>query len=154
MTARTGLPDDMPLSDELRERSRAEHRSADASVRLTAPLALSSRAVYAPALAAFYHIYAALEDEMAARRRGNPRIAAMYFPEVERRAAFEKDLAFYHGPDWRKAAGPPSPATARYIATMRRAVDEEPLRLVVWCHVRLGRPSFASLSRGDAAVPV
>jgi heme oxygenase (biliverdin-producing, ferredoxin) len=138
-----GKEDD--FTTELRTRTRQAHRASNAAVTLTAPLALSSRAVYRLGLKAFYYVYQAMEAELERRRVDCPAVASIYFPELRRAPAFERDLAFYYGPSWRATMGPPSRATTKYLEEVRRSVDENPLRLVAWCHVGLGLYFFSIL---------
>lgn len=119
------------LQTELRDRSRARHRSADASVRLTAPLALSSPRIYRASVAAFYHVYAALEASLDASL--NPHVASIRFPEAYRAAAFRADLRHYYGASADAIiSGQMSPATRAYVAEIARA---RPLRLIAFSYV-------------------
>ncbi|MEM9217215.1 MAG: biliverdin-producing heme oxygenase [Cyanobacteria bacterium P01_F01_bin.150] len=56
-------------------------------------------------LANLYFVYVALESEMR-HYQDNPVVGLMYFPQVERVAALEQDLAFYYGDDWRERVTP------------------------------------------------
>jgi heme oxygenase len=127
---------EMDFATELQVRTRQQHSVANAVVNVTAPIALSSRRVYRLAVKAFYHIYLAIESEMERLRRNYPKVSVVYFREVLRTKAFEEDLAFYYGPEWRSEMGPPSPATVRYVKALRDAVEENPVLIVAFCQVR------------------
>ena len=71
-----------------------------------------------------YFVYAAIEAEFE-RHRDHPVIGKLYFPELWRERALERDLAFYYGTNWREQVQP-SPACEDYLERIRTVSDTEP----------------------------
>ena len=92
------------------------------------------RDIFRRFLANLYFVYVALEDEMR-RHQDNPAVGPMYFPQVERVAALEQDLAFYYGDDWREQVTP-SAATLRYVMRIHAIANDNPALLVAHAYVR------------------
>lgn len=126
------MADDTDFSTELRVRTRRQHAASDAMVNLTMPLALSSPHVYRLVLKSFYFIYSAMEEEFEKRRRMHPKLNGIYYRQLLRAAAFERDLCYFYGADWAREMGPPSKETARYIAEMKAAVKTEPTLIIAY----------------------
>ena len=122
----------MDFATELRTRTRREHAGSNAVVHLTAPLALSSRTVYAGVLTAFYHVFRSLEAELEARQAAVPALQVVSHPALRRARAFERDLAFYRGPRWRAALGAPSAATVAYLERLTSVCRADPLLLLAY----------------------
>lgn len=125
---------DIDFASELSSRTRRHHAASDSLVNLTAPLALSSPRVYRLLLAAFYHVFRALETELDACRRLHPRLSTVHFAVLQRTAAFEADLIHYFGHDFRSVIPPPGAAVRAYISELRAATADEPVLLVAYVH--------------------
>ncbi len=85
-------------------------------------------------LADLFFVYSALEDSIS-RYKDHPVVGAIYFPELERRAHLEEDLAFYYGADWRLEISP-SAAGQVYVARILHVADRDPALLVAHAYVR------------------
>lgn len=86
--------------------------------------------------------YAALEEAIESRASAPP-IAFIRFPEVERRAALEGDVAHMAGPDWRNL--PLTPAAQDYAARIRHVAARQPELLIAHAYVRY----FGDLNGGQ-----
>uniref|UniRef100_A0A452UQJ0 Heme oxygenase 1 n=1 Tax=Ursus maritimus TaxID=29073 RepID=A0A452UQJ0_URSMA len=86
-------------------------------------------------MASLYHVYVALEEEIE-RNKDNPVYAPLYFPEeLHRKAALERDMAFWYGPRWQEAI-PYTQATRRYVQRLQEVGREEPELLVAHAYTR------------------
>ncbi len=81
-----------------------------------------------------YFVYSAMEEEME-RQREHPIVSKIYFPELNRKAALEKDLLYYYGPNWREQIAP-SPAATEYVARIREVSNTAPELLVAHSYTR------------------
>ncbi|MCK6211572.1 biliverdin-producing heme oxygenase [Georgenia sp. EYE_87] len=116
---------DAPLSGQLREGTRAEHRAAESQEFVERLLAGElDVAAYADLAAQQLEIYGALEDSDAAMRR-DPRSAGLVMPDLERVPSIERDLAHLYGAGWRDAIRI-LPATGAYAARLRDAAARLP----------------------------
>lgn len=129
----SGLEQD--FATQLRTHTVNQHASSSTIVNLSAPFALSSPRIYRLLLVSFYYVFKALEEELETRRLLYPKISPIYFRELLRTPAFEKDLGYYYecyANDMTNIP-PPSPATCAYVAEMRAAVNEEPVLIMAYC---------------------
>ncbi|XP_029787026.1 heme oxygenase 1-like [Suricata suricatta] len=86
-------------------------------------------------MASLYHVYVALEEEIE-RNKENPVYAPLYFPEeLHRKAALERDMAFWYGPRWEEAI-PYTQATRRYVRRLHEVGRTEPELLVAHAYTR------------------
>jgi heme oxygenase (biliverdin-producing, ferredoxin) len=81
-----------------------------------------------------YFVYSAMEEEME-RHRQHPILSRIYFPELNRKASLEQDLAYYHGPQWREQVAP-SEAAQAYVQRIRDLSNSEPEMLVAHSYTR------------------
>lgn len=81
-----------------------------------------------------YFLYSALEDEIR-RHVDHPVVGPMYFPELERRAKLEQDLAFYYGDNWRDQIVA-SQEGKNYVARIQEISATNPALLVAHSYVR------------------
>ena len=75
-----------------------------------------------------YFVYKALEEEVYGLRT-HPIVGSLYFPELERLIALEKDLQYFYGLDWRTKIEP-SQACKQYVNRIREVAEDEPELLV------------------------
>jgi heme oxygenase len=85
-------------------------------------------------LANLYFVYSTLEEALLLHR-ANPVVGSIYFPQLNRKAKLEEDLAFYYGEDWRDRIVP-SEAGEAYVARIREVSDTDPILLVAHAYVR------------------
>ncbi|MFQ4141967.1 heme oxygenase (biliverdin-producing) [Chlorogloeopsis sp. ULAP02] len=92
------------------------------------------RGCFAKFLGNLYYVYSELEAEIE-RHREHFAVSAIYFPELNRQAALEKDMEFYYGKDWRSQVKP-SPAAQSYIARIREVSATAPELLIGHAYTR------------------
>ncbi|XP_014221438.1 heme oxygenase [Trichogramma pretiosum] len=84
----------------MRKATRQVHAISDALVNAKLALGLSDNQVWADGLLVFYEIFKFMEEAMF-RLKDSP-VGLMYVKGLERTEAFEKDLEYYLGKDWKK----------------------------------------------------
>jgi heme oxygenase len=89
---------------------------------------------YRKLVANFYFVYGALEAAMA-QHREHPVVGPLYFPELVRQPALERDLAFYYGPQWREEISL-SPAGQTYVHRINELASSQPELLVAHAYTR------------------
>ena len=109
----------IPLSQAMREGSRAEHEAAENSTFMSELLeGRLTAAAYADLLLRLRRVYAALEETMA-EQAADPLVAAVHDSALDRLAAIDADLAFWApGVDPDQVA---SPAATAYADRIRAA---------------------------------
>ena len=80
----------------------------------------------------------------------DPRVLALDYPELRRRAALEVDMEYYHGPDWRSRVQP-SAATRAYVARVAEAARETPELLIAHQYTRYLGDLFGGQMMGGMA---
>ncbi len=90
--------------------------------------------LFAKLLSNFYWIYSQLEAELE-MHKDNPLVGGVYFPELNRKANLEKDLAFYYGDNWRSKITP-GPAVQAFVARLREVSASEPALLIAHAYTR------------------
>ncbi|XP_051899098.1 heme oxygenase 1a isoform X2 [Pristis pectinata] len=86
-------------------------------------------------LDSLYFIYTALEEE-SERNKDHPAFAPVYFPsELDRKEALERDLEYFHGPEWRSHIKCPK-ATGKYVSRIQQVGRSEPELLVAHAYIR------------------
>lgn len=81
-----------------------------------------------------YFVYAAMEEEME-KLRQHPIVSQIYFPQLNRKQALERDLYFYYGPNWRQEIAI-SEAGQAYVARIREVAASQPELLVAHSYTR------------------
>ncbi|MFH7026113.1 MAG: heme oxygenase (biliverdin-producing) [Heteroscytonema crispum UTEX LB 1556] len=89
---------------------------------------------FAKFLSNLYYVYSELETAIQCHP-DHPLVSAIYFPELDRQAALEKDMAFYYGNDWKQKIAP-SPATQNYITRIRQLSASAPALLIGHAYTR------------------
>jgi heme oxygenase len=89
---------------------------------------------FAKFLSNLYFVYSALEAGIE-NHKNHPAIAVMYFPELNRQAALEKDMEFYYGKQWRSQIKP-SLATKNYLQRLQQLVAQAPELLIGHAYTR------------------
>jgi len=120
----------MSFSDELREKSREIHDISDKLINVKLVVVLTDKKLWAQALGEFYVVYRAIEDAVLCWRE-DPQLTPLLdiVESASRRAAFERDLEFYMGNDWR-AVIKPSAHAEEYCARVAQLADEDPQLLI------------------------
>lgn len=81
-----------------------------------------------------YLVYSAMEEELE-RHSAHPLVRSVYFPELNRCAALEKDLAFLWGESWRENLRV-TPARKQYLDRIRWVGENDPGLLVAHSYTR------------------
>lgn len=89
---------------------------------------------YRKLAANLYYVYGAMEAEME-RLKDHPVLGKVYFPELNRKAALEQDLAFYYGPQWQSEIQL-SPMGTTYVDRVREIANNQPELLVAHLYTR------------------
>ncbi len=118
----TVMPDVIPFSTALRERSRSAHSGSEhAGFMSDLMRGDGTRDDYVALVAQHWFIYAALEAA-ADRMAGDPVAAPFITAKLTRLPALEADLEYLIGPDWRARISP-VPTTERYVARIVEVAD-------------------------------
>lgn len=124
-----------PLSQQLREGTKQSHTLSENTAFMKCFLkGIVEREPFRRLTADLYYLYSALEEEIQ-RHRNHPVVGQIYFPELERRAKLEDDLAYYYGDNW-QAEIAPSPEGVNYVNRIRTISNENPALLVAHSYVR------------------
>jgi heme oxygenase len=133
------------LALQLREGTKQSHTMAENTAFMKCfTKGIVERSFFRELLADLYFVYSALEREFQ-RHREHPIAGPLYFPELNRTANLEKDLAFYYGDNWRDEIQP-SPAGQAYVARIEEISATNPEYLIAHAYVRY----LGDLSGGQA----
>ncbi|KAL4422440.1 hypothetical protein ABPG75_008637 [Micractinium tetrahymenae] len=119
------------LTERLNANSKKIHKRSNAMLLAKVATLFTDRTLYGMAIGQFYPIFVELEGALRAAVESDERIAPLK-PTLQplwRVPAYEADLAFYLGPDWR-ARIPASKAVDAYVARLREVAVEWPLLLL------------------------
>lgn len=123
------------LATKLREGTKKSHSMAENTGFVACFLkGTVEKNSYRKLVSNLYFVYSAMEEEME-RQREHPIVSKIYFPELNRKSALEKDLFYYYGPNWREQVAP-SPAAEEYIARIREVSNTAPELLVAHSYTR------------------
>ncbi len=81
-----------------------------------------------------YYIYSQLEAELECNQ-SHAIVGCMYFPELNRRANIEKDLAFLYGENWQEKVFPTANAQV-YLSRIREVSAAQPELLIAHAYTR------------------
>lgn len=123
------------LASKLREGTRQSHTMAENTAFMKCFLkGIVEKEPFRALIANLYFVYSALEAELL-RYASHPVVGLIYFPQLNRKANLEKDLAFYYGEDWRHQIAV-SEAGKAYVARIQELASTEPILLVAHAYVR------------------
>jgi heme oxygenase len=123
------------LASNLREGTKQSHTMAENTAFMKCFLkGIVEKEPFRKLTANLYLVYSALEGELL-RYRDHPVISLVYFPELNRKANIEKDLAFYYGEDWRHQIVALEAGKA-YVARIHELANTEPTLLISHAYVR------------------
>lgn len=133
------------LANSLREGTKHSHTAAENTAYMKCFLkGIVEREPFRKLLANLYLVYSTLEDSLR-RYQEHPVVGAMYFPELNRKANLEKDLAYYYGENWREQIAP-LPAGQVYVDRLQEIANTDPVLLVAHSYTRY----MGDLSGGQA----
>jgi heme oxygenase len=133
------------LARQLREGTKQSHTMAENTAFMKCFVkGIVERSFFRKLVANLYFVYSTLEGEFQ-RHREHPIVGVMYFPELDRAASLEKDLALYYGDSWREEIVA-SPAGQIYVDRIQGISATEPELLIAHAYVRY----MGDLSGGQA----
>lgn len=126
---------------DLRRETRSIHAESDRLVNLKLAVALTDVALYADTLSQFYFVFRSIEEGLRRVKKtleegpgaGDGRIQALYLDPMLRTEAFERDLEFFLGPEWKQRVKPSTQAQA-YCDRIFEVADTQPILLVAYVH--------------------
>ncbi|XP_022199065.2 heme oxygenase 1 [Nilaparvata lugens] len=139
------MASEVPFNKQLRKATRDVHAMSDALVNAKLAFAMSDNSVWAEGLLVFYEIFRYLELAMH-RLRDTP-VGELHIEGMARSEAFERDLDFYLGANWRQNYKPRD-SVANYLAHLQRIEREDPIRLCAYVyHLYMGLFSGGQILR-------
>ncbi len=133
------------LAQRLRDGTQQSHTAAENTAYMKCFLkGIVEREPLRKLLANLYMVYSALETEMR-RHQNHPVVGSMYFPELNRAANLERDLAFYYGETWDEQIEP-LPAGQVYVDRIYEISKTDPALLIAHAYTRY----MGDLSGGQA----
>lgn len=133
------------LASQLRAGTKHSHTMAENTAYMKCFLkGIVEKEPFRKLLANLYFVYSTLEAELL-RHRNHPVVGLIYFPDLNRKASLEKDLAFYYGDNW-QAEIAPSEAGKVYVDRIKQISNSQPELLVAHSYVRY----MGDLSGGQA----
>jgi heme oxygenase (biliverdin-producing, ferredoxin) len=117
------------LASQLREGTKKAHTMAENTGFVSCFLkGVVDKASYRTLVADLWYVYSAMEEEIG-KLTDHPVVGPIAFPQLNRREALEKDLAYYFGGDWRKQIQA-TPGAQAYVARLHQVAKEAPELLV------------------------
>ena len=113
---------------ELRQKTQAVHDKSDRLVNLKLAVVLTDTKLYGRVLADFYYVFQTIE-ECVSRCGHHKYIEPLQIAGLLRTQAFEDDLDFYLGTDWRGQVEPSDPARL-YCDRILKVSEEDPTLLI------------------------
>ncbi|MFB2834792.1 heme oxygenase (biliverdin-producing) [Floridanema evergladense] len=133
------------LANSLREGTKHSHTAAENTAYMKCFLkGIVEREPFRKLLANLYLVYTTLEDSLR-RYQDHPVLGVMYFPELNRTANLEKDLAYYYGENWREEIAA-LPAGKVYVDRLQEIANNDPVLLIAHSYTRY----MGDLSGGQA----
>ncbi|KAG0321397.1 hypothetical protein BGZ97_011476 [Linnemannia gamsii] len=126
----------LPLTDELRQKTKGLHGKTDRLVSLGLFAVLDYQAC-------FYYVFKTFEEEYDRHLKistidsqkqkwpAHPWVEHTYSPELRRTEAFEADLAYFYGPDWKDHVQP-SKQVQEYMDHIKDIAKRQPEKLIAY----------------------
>lgn len=127
------------LTEELRQKTKDIHRKNDRLVTLGLFTFLDYQ-IYRQLLLGFYYVFKTFEEEYGRHIQTtgekqqwpvHPWVEHTYSPDLRRTEAFEADLAYFYGPDWKDHVQP-SKQVQEYMDHIRDISKRQPEKLVAY----------------------
>ncbi|XP_017088744.2 heme oxygenase 1 [Drosophila bipectinata] len=115
---------DMAFTKELRKATKDVHKLTDVLVNAKFAIALSDDEVWYDGLLAFYELYKFFETHLPER---------LLPKELHRAAAFERDFAYFYGPNW-KDNYEPRPEVKKYLEHLEKVTAKNELLLFAYSY--------------------
>jgi heme oxygenase len=133
------------LAQRLREGTQQSHTAAENTAFMKCFLkGVVEQEPFRKLLANLYWVYEALESELS-RYQDHPIVGEIYFPELNRTANLERDLAFYYRENWRDQITPLA-AGQVYVDRIHEVAHTDPALLIAHAYTRY----MGDLSGGQA----
>ncbi|OAQ27552.1 heme oxygenase-like protein [Linnemannia elongata AG-77] len=141
-TAAQATTKPLPLTDELRQKTKGLHGKTDRLVSLGL-FAVLDYQIYRQILLGFYYVFKTFEEEYDRHLKtstidsqkqkwpAHPWVEHTYSPELRRTEAFEADLAFFYGSDWKDHVQP-SKQVLEYMDHIRDIAKRQPEKLIAY----------------------
>jgi heme oxygenase len=145
------------LAGKLREGTKRAHTNAENTAFMKCFLkGVVEREPFRKLIADLYFVYSTLEAEMQ-RHAQHPVVGAMYFPELNRTAKLEEDLAYYYSENWRDEIQA-SPVGETYVARLQEIANTQPELLIAHAYTRYmgdlsGGQSLRNIARSAMNLP-
>ncbi len=145
------------LASKLREGTKQSHTTAENTAFMKCFLkGIVEKEPFRKLIANLYLVYSALEAELQNHSTDSV-IGLIYFPELNRQANLEKDLAFYYGENWREQILPLASGKI-YVARIQELAKTEPKLLIAHAYVRYmgdlsGGQSLKKIVRSALSLP-
>lgn len=145
------------LASKLREGTKQSHTTAENTAFMKCFLkGIVEKEPFRKLIANLYLVYSALEAELQSHSTDSV-IGLIYFPELNRQANLEKDLAFYYGENWREQILPLESGKT-YVARIQELAKTEPTLLIAHAYVRYmgdlsGGQSLKKIVRSALSLP-
>ena len=125
----------MSLSVEIKEGTKQSHSAAENTKFVSSFLkGVVDREKYKQLIANFYFVYSAMEEEIE-NRRGDSTLGKLFYLELNRVEALERDLRYFYGPIWRSIVEPTEEAQ-RYVNRIREVAKDDPELLIAHHYTR------------------
>ncbi|KAF9354803.1 heme oxygenase [Mortierella sp. AD094] len=121
------------LTEELRLKTKGLHNKMDRLVQLGLFAVLDYK-VYRQILLGFYYVFKTFEEEYQLQLQKSPvsmSLLSAHSPELRRTEAFEADLAYFYGPEWREQVEPTEQVQA-YMDHIRDIAKNSPEKLIAF----------------------
>ena len=122
----------MDFCTEMKQKTQAIHDKSDKLINWKLAVALTDTKLYGTVLADFYHVFQTIEDCVErCKNVQHPMIVPLADATVglHRSDAFDQDVTFYLGPDWRGKVEP-SPPAKEYCDRIHKITQESPTLLI------------------------
>ncbi|KAF8979841.1 heme oxygenase [Entomortierella lignicola] len=121
------------LTDELRSKTKGLHNKMDRLVQLGLFAVLDYK-VYRQILLGFYYVFKTFEEEYQLQLQNSPvnlLLLSAHSPELRRTEAFEADLEYFYGPDWKQKVQP-TVQVQEYMNHIRDIAKKTPEKLIAF----------------------
>jgi heme oxygenase len=123
------------LAAKLREGTKKSHTMAENTGFIACFLkGTVEKNSYRKLVSNLYFVYSAMEEEMH-KNADHPVLSKLFFPELDRKASLERDLAYYFGSNWRDEVAPSSSAQA-YVSRIHEVAQKDPVLMVAHLYTR------------------
>nr|XP_003703646.1 PREDICTED: heme oxygenase 1 [Megachile rotundata] len=130
------MPSEDTFCKQMRKATREIHKISDSLVNAKLAVGLFDDSVWADGLLIFYEIFRYLESAMIRWKHTN--VGLFLIDDLSRTKAFESDLDYYLGKDWRKDYTPRE-SVAKYLMHLQQIENEDPTLLIAYIyHLYMG----------------